>query len=46
MDYKGYIADFTFDEKIELFQGSGRILECCLGYRGTSLVYIGFKGCC
>lgn len=37
MEYKGYIGFFTFDEKLELFQGRVSNIEDLITFQGKSL---------
>jgi len=37
MEYKGYIGRFTFDEKLELFQGKVSNIKNLITFQGKSL---------
>ena len=37
MEYKGYVASFTFDEKLELFQGKVSNVHTLITFQGKSM---------
>lgn len=37
MEYKGYVASFTFDETLELFQGKVSNVHTLITFQGRSL---------
>lgn len=37
MEYKGYIGLFTFDEKLELFQGRVSNIKALITFQGKSM---------
>lgn len=43
MEYKGYVASFTFDETLELFQGKVSNVNDLITFQGRSLEALRFS---
>lgn len=42
MEYKGYKADFSFDEKLELFQGKVSNIHDVITFQAKSIENLGY----